>query len=142
MDWLCCLHWLRVGLMWSAVAGLCCLLGARLAEAEMAGWRGWLTGWTRGQTGLSWRRSQSTTTTMKDRTWMGAMRMIGKSTMDRMTMMTSVKKRTSMIANRSAIVALDGVLPRSPVSVAMMPWDEADAPPAPKVVSRRLYNGK
>lgn len=54
------------------------------------------------------------------------------------------KKRTALVPNRNITMSLDGALPKSPVSVAMMPWDDPDPepelPPAPAVA--RIYNGK
>lgn len=53
------------------------------------------------------------------------------------------KKRTALIPNRNIMMSLDGGLPKSPVSVALMPWDEPDAPPPPPPPrAPRVYNGK
>ena len=58
-------------------------------------------------------------------------------------MITPVKKRTALIPNRNITMSLDGVLPKFPVSVAMMPWDDPDPEPQPAPPpAPRIYNGK
>ncbi len=58
-------------------------------------------------------------------------------------MTTPAKKRTALIPNRNIMMSLDGALPRSPVSVAMMPWDDPDPEPQPAPPpAPRIYNGK
>jgi len=53
------------------------------------------------------------------------------------------RKRTMLVPNRNIIMSLDGVIPKSPVSVAMMPWDDPDPePPPPPPPPPRVYNGK
>ena len=52
-------------------------------------------------------------------------------------------KRTVMVLNRNIITSLDGSLPRSPVSVVLLPWDEPDLePPPPPPPPPRVFNGK
>ena len=57
--------------------------------------------------------------------------------------MTSMTKRTVMVPNRNIITSLDGNLPRSPVSVVLLPWDDPDPePPPPPPPPPRVFNGK
>lgn len=52
----------------------------------------------------------------------------------------SVAKRTTLVPNRNVMMTMDGSLPRSPVSVAMMPWDEPD--PQPTLAQPPVQGGK